>query len=437
MRELNLPELELLPPDVQARALKARRRFLGVWTAVGAILLAAVVVYLLKVLSTPMGVVIWTVIIVFCLRGIVNGLEKRGVNRGAGTAIAYVAMFLVLGALSFLMFSPAFGFGGQFANLIESAPGYIQSIMDWGNALYERYSDLMQNETVRQWFNDALSSVGAWVTQFASEGASGAIALGTGIANSLLAIGFGLVVAFWILMELPALGRECKRLAGPRRQEDLEMLHVTFTRVMGGYIKATLIQCAIIAVGCGVCFAVLGIPNYAALGVITGLMNIIPVVGPWLGGALAAVVGVFVSPLAAVIALVGTVAIQQIVYTFVSPKIMANSVDVHPALTLIALLAGSAVGGAMSGLVGSIFGMLVSIPAVAVMKSVFVYYFEKRTGRQLVSEDGVFFKGTPPEGDAVDPLADVTAPHPDVSAAMARIEERKAHARHRIRKPRR
>ena len=84
---------------------------------------------------------------------------------------------------------------------------------------------------------------------------------------------------------------------------------------------------------------------------------------------------------------------------------MANSVDVHPALTLIALMAGSAIGGAMSGFTGSLVGMLASIPAVAVAKSVFVYYFEKRTGRQLVAKDGVFFQGTPADGDAVDPIA--------------------------------
>ena len=174
--------------------------------------------------------------------------------------------------------------------------------------------------------------------------------------------------------------------------------------------------------GCGILFAILDIPNYAALGVIAGILNIIPIVGPWLGGALAAIVGVFVSPWIAVAALVGTIVIQQVVYTFVSPKIMASSVDIHPALTLIALMAGSAIGGAMSGFTGSLVGMLASIPAVAVMKSVFVYYFEKHTGRQLVAEDGVFFQGTPKSDGTLDPIADATSPHPDISAAIERVK---------------
>ena len=93
--------------------------------------------------------------------------------------------------------------------------------------------------------------------------------------------------------------------------------------------------------------------------------------------------------------------------------------DIHPALTLIALVAGSAIGGAMSGFTGSLVGMLASIPAVAVMKSVFVYYFEKQTGRQLVAEDGVFFQGTPRSDGSLDPIADATSPHPDASTGFS------------------
>ena len=412
----------------QVKALKARRRFLTVWTIVGAILLTGVLVYLFNLLSVPVGIVIWTVVIVFCLRGPVNKLEKLGVPRLAGTAIAYVLMFVVLALVGLLMFSPAFGVGDQFTNLIQSVPGYIQTIANWGNDLYARYADVLQNDTVQGWITDAFNALVAWASTFARDSASGVVAIGTGVVNTFVALGFALVVAFWMLMELPDLGRESERLVGPKHREDLEMLHVTFTRVMGGYIKGTLLQCAIIGVGCVVLFGVIGIPNYAALGGIAGLLNIIPIVGPWLGGALAAVVGVFVSPWIALVALLGTIAIQQIVYTFVSPKIMANSVDVHPALTLIALMAGSAIGGAMSGFTGSLVGMLASIPAVAVAKSVFVYYFEKRTGRQLVAKDGVFFQGAPADGDAVDPIADAIAPHPDVSAAFERVEQRKADA---------
>ena len=408
---------------------KARRRFLNVWTIVGAIALTWVVVQLLNILSVPVAIVIWTTIIVFVLRGTVNKLEEIGINRTVGTAIGYVIMFAVLALVAFLLFSPGVGMNTQFANLIENVPVYVQGISDWANDIYARYAYMLEDESVRAFVTDVQASAMDWAGDFAKNSASGAIAFGTGLANALMAIGFALVVAFWILMQLPQLGRECRRLVGDAHAEDLEMLHITFTRVMGGYIKGTLLQCAIIGVACGILFAVLGIPNSMALGGITGILNIIPIIGPWLGGGLAAIVGIFVSPLVAVIAILGTIVIQQFVYTFISPKIMSDSVDIHPALTLIALMAGSALGGAMGGLSGSLVGMLASIPAVAVAKSVFVYYFEKRTGRRLVSKDGVFFLGTPSsseDGDAPNPIADATSPHPDGSAEFERAEKKRA-----------
>ena len=408
---------------------KARRRFLNVWTIVGAIALTWVVVQLLNILSVPVAIVIWTTIIVFVLRGTVNKLEEIGINRTVGAAIGYVIMFAVLALVAFLLFSPGVGMNTQFANLVENVPVYVQGISDWANDMYARYAYMLEDESVRAFVTDVQASAMDWAGDFAKNSASGAIAFGTGLANAFMAIGFALVVAFWILMQLPQLGRECKRLVGDAHAEDLEMLHITFTRVMGGYIKGTLLQCAIIGVACGILFAVLGIPNSMALGGITGILNIIPIIGPWLGGGLAAIVGIFVSPLVAVIAILGTIVIQQFVYTFISPKIMSDSVDIHPALTLIALMAGSALGGAMGGLPGSLVGMLASIPAVAVAKSVFVYYFEKRTGRRLVSKDGVFFLGTPSsseDGDAPNPIADATSPHPDGSAEFERAEKKRA-----------
>ena len=408
---------------------KARRRFLNVWTIVGAIALTWVVVQLLNILSVPVAIIIWTTIIVFVLRGTVNKLEEIGINRTVGTAIGYVIMFAVLALVAFLLFSPGVGMNTQFANLIENVPVYVQGISDWANDMYARYAYMLEDESVRAFVTDVQASAMDWAGDFAKNSASGAIAFGTGLANAFMAIGFALVVAFWILMQLPQLGRECKRLVGDAHAEDLEMLHITFTRVMGGYIKGTLLQCAIIGVACGILFAVLGIPNSMALGGITGILNIIPIIGPWLGGGLAAIVGIFVSPFVAAIAILGTIVIQQFVYTFISPKIMSDSVDIHPALTLIALMAGSALGGAMGGLPGSLVGMLASIPAVAVAKSVFVYYFEKRTGRRLVSKDGVFFLGTPSsseDGDAPNPIADATSPHPDGSAEFERAEKKRA-----------
>ena len=403
--------------EEELKTLKARRRlYVGVF-----VIVFFVLIYLagqvLNVLATPVAIMVWTTIIVFCLRGPVNYLEERGVNRLIGTTLAFILMFGVLAAMGWMLFSPVFGLGGQFVALFDRVPDQIAAITAWWNQLYGQYSYLLQDPNIDKWINDALTSVGKWFSTLAASSAEGIVFVGSGVATSAMVIGFSFVVAFWMLMELPALGREVKRLFGPRFREDLDLIYFTGTRVMGGYIKGTIFQCVVIGVGCGIGFAFMGIPSAAALGVITGLLNIIPVIGPWLGGGLAAIVGVFVSPLVALIALIYTIVVQQVVYTFVSPKIMGNSVDIHPALVILALMIGSALGFAMSGMVGSIVGMLASIPAVAFIKSLFVYYFEKSTGRVIVAPDGVVFKGNP-AGSEVNPVADATGEFsvPDLAA---------------------
>ena len=386
-----------------------RQRFLAVWTLIGLGIIFIGLVYLLGILSNPVAVIIWTTIIVFCLREPVAFLADKGVNRVLATVIAYVGLALILFLIGLIVFSPSAGIATQFSDLIEAIPSYVQSFISWAGDIYDKYANLLNNEAIHTWLSDFAASFAESTSSVASQSATGIMDFGTSVVNSVVVIGFSLVIAFWILIELPAIGRECWRLVPDEREEEVKMFHITLTRVMGGYIKATILQCVVIGAVCGVLFAIAGVPSAAVLGLITGILNIIPIVGPWFGGAVAALVGLIVSPFVALVALIGTIVIQQFVYTFISPKIMQNSVDIHPAATLFILLVGSAVGTSLGGIMGALVGALASIPAIAVFKSLFVYYFERNTGRQLVSEDGVFFRGEPTEGN-VDPVADAISP---------------------------
>ncbi len=77
---------------------------------------------------------------------------------------------------------------------------------------------------------------------------------------------------------------------------------------------------------------------------------------------------------------------QNVTDTFITPRVMSDQVDLHPILVIFSLL----VGGSLFG----IAGMLFAIPVAATGKGLFVYYYEQRTQRQLVTEDGALFKGT-------------------------------------------
>ena len=417
------PLSDQTPLSDRAREKKWRDVAVRTWACVGVCVLVGVCVYLLNILAIPFGIILWTVVFVFILNGLVNFLQKHGINRVLGTAIAYVVMFAVLAFIFWLIFNPQIGIGAQFTSLVDNAPGYIAQLTDWVNGIYTRYASAFQGTDAQQIMNSVLNAASGLASDAASNSANYVLATGNALVNTAITVGFALVVAFWMLIDMPRLEGEIRRLMGNKRAEDADMLYATFTRVMGGYIKGTIIQCAIIGVASGVFFAFLGVPSPGALGAITGILNIIPIVGPWLGGGMAFLVSVFVSPLVAVVALIGTIIIQQVVYMLVSPKVMGSAVDIHPALMMVALVAGSAIGGAMAGTMGSLVGALLSIPIVAALKSIFVYYFEKREGRRLATDDGVFFVADASADEPPDPMADATGIHAREDAARGSEEK--------------
>ncbi len=398
------------PSNARERSMAAwRRAALVAWTLVGAAIITYCLGFVLSVLSVPVGIVIWTAIIVFCLRGVVAALAARGLSRTAAVTIAYVIMGAVLALVFYVVSSPLLGVGSQFTGIVENAPSYFAGLSDAYDAFSEAHPALTQNPQVAAWANDLQTALADFGRTIVNTGLDSLVDIGSALANTLVCVGFALVVAFWLLLSAPDIGHEFDRLVGDAHADGVRFFRLTFSRVVGGYIRGTLLQCAIIGVGCVIAFMAIGVPNAVAFGVICGILNIIPVVGPWLGGVAAAVAALSLGPVSAIVSLVVTIAIQQVVYTFVSPKIMSDSVDVHPILVIMSMMCGYAIGWQMSGLVGSLTGMLISIPFAAILKAVFVYYFENRTGRQIVAPDGVFFKGVPSEGDTIDPAEDATA----------------------------
>ena len=282
---------------------RARTRFFDLWAVVAAILLLGAIVYLLNILSVPVAILIWTVIIVFCLRGIVNGLEKRHVNRGLGTTIAYVIMALVLALIGFLLFSPMFGLNAQFNDLVSNLPHYVDAVIAWGNDLYARYAPMLEDENGEK---TSSARVQKSAVSWASHRAQGS-RTASGLLHDADQRPYGLrVCARHRLLDPHGAAGHGPRDAPahrPQARRGRRVLPRHLHARHGRLHQGNALQCAVIGVGCGILFQVVGVPNAAVLGLITGVMNIIPIIGPWLGGALAAIAAVFVSPLVALIAL--------------------------------------------------------------------------------------------------------------------------------------
>jgi predicted PurR-regulated permease PerM len=117
----------------------------------------------------------------------------------------------------------------------------------------------------------------------------------------------------------------------------------------------------IVGVMTSIGFWIIDLPFWLLIGMISGFFNIIPFVGPWVAGALGALAGLTSGdPSKALWAALVALIVQQIDNNFVSPVVLRATVRLHPATVLLALFAGGAVGG--------LFGVLMAVPTVAVIK---------------------------------------------------------------------
>jgi predicted PurR-regulated permease PerM len=287
-------------------------------------------------------------------------------------------------------------------------PGYVRELQQLLTGFYNQYSYLLQDSNIQQLLASAASQVSTWATGFASQQASNAVAFGQGLGNAVLVVGVSMIVGFWVLIDLPGISHELLVIIGPRREADARFLAQTFSHSFGGYLKGILINGSCTGVMAFFVFWAIGLPYPVVFALLAGLMNFVPFIGPWIAGITAGFFGLFVSPLTGLLALAGTIIPQGITDNLISPRVMSSTVELHPAMTLVMVFAGASLGG--------IFGMVCAIPLTAAAKAIFVHYFQRHTGRTILSPTGAFFKGDPkdlePQPPAPEDSADKPAPLP-------------------------
>jgi predicted PurR-regulated permease PerM len=358
-----------------------KRTFTKAWALIGVLILLAALGWLLGMVSSalvPFGI---GLLFVLLLRRPVDLLSKR-MSRTLAVVVCYLAGILVVAvALTFLI-PPAFA---QIVAFVQALPDYATRAYNWVTAL-------QTGTALPGWVQTAIVSLKdqfvASAATWSSGIASTAIATGSSIASGLVEFALALIIGFFTLVDLPRLQEEILTLAGPSRKDDIEHFTATLSRVMGGWLKGTLIQSAVVATIISIGLALLGVPYALAIGLFGGLLNVIPYLGPAITLLLAATAALFVSPWTAVWALVVVVGAQQLDSLYLAPRILGHQMDLHPLLVVSAFLIGASLFG--------VVGMVLSVPVAAIGKAMFVFWYEKRTAHHITTDDGVLFP-TPKE----------------------------------------
>ena len=324
-----------------------------------ALLTAAVVLgalFLLWQVRTILGWGILALFLAVVLNPAVDWLQRRGIGRSIGILLTYLGVVLAL-LLIVGIFVPVVV--SEIRDLIDFIVAVVQDpsgVTEYLRTTLQQFGLGSLFDTLSEQLAELPSQLGQLARSFLLSAGGLAISAAT-FVSALVTI---LTLAFFLLLNPEGFVNVGLRLfAEPQRPRVRRLLRQSAGAV-SGYITGNLAISFICGVLTFIVLLVLGMPYPAALALLVAVLDLIPLVGATLGGALLVIVGFFVSPWTAIILLVYVLVYQQVEGSVLQPMVYSRAVQLNALLIFVAVLVGAALLG--------IPGALLAIPVAEIIR---------------------------------------------------------------------
>lgn len=354
------------------------------WSALGIIALIGVVAFLIIEARIILAPLFLAMVVVFILNPLVSMLERMRIHRILGTTLGFLIIIVALVVAVALVIPSVVEQGQMFAS---DFPDLYDDLTEQTITIAERFNidvSIWDYDRIVEFLNDPenqdtiVSLILDRVGSFTS-----------GIFEFILIFLLGPVLAFYFLLDLPKQqGRLLELVPGSHRAEAAFVGRQLNTAV-GGFLRGQLLVAILVGLMLSIGYGVIDLPFWLLIGLVGGVLNIVPFLGPWVGGILGVIVALATTDLrtafwAAVVAIV----VQQIDNNFVSPLVLRATVRLHPAVTLSVLVLAGAVAG--------FWGIIIAVPLAASVKVVGGHLWRTRLLGQTWEEAGEAIMAEPP-----------------------------------------
>lgn len=361
----------------------ARRHRLGLFVATTGILVA----WLLWSARGALPAFVIGLALAFVLDPVVTLLERRGVPRWGGVLISYAAVATIVWALAAYALPPV---AHQARDFIARLPELGAAVGNLQRGIDDWYRSLPLPADMRAAVDAAISrgeaAFGEAIRAF----------LGPAVGTLVRTIGFviGLVVIpvwlFFVLKDRERLPGAVAHALPPAWRADAQNVLTVLARVGGRWVRGQLLLGVAIFLATVVGLTALNLAGFREFGTFTlvlaliaGVLEWFPIIGPIVAAVPAILIGITISPAAAIAAVVLYTAIQQLENNLLVPKILGDAVQLHPAVLIVALVAGGALFG--------IGGAILAAPVVAAGRDLYRYTFTRLSdGSPQAALDAVF-----------------------------------------------
>ena len=294
----------------------------------------------------------------------IKPLKKKKSIRGLAVALQWiiilVGLFIVVSLLVSVITKQARAANSE--DIIEGIKTYANSINELYRELIDRLDKLNINSAeIKSSVDTFTNNLGKYMLNLSSQLGNLAGNLKDGLATAL----FALIFSIYFLLDMPKLKKYWGRVLGiilPEKVKiTLDTLIKDADKVFSGYIRGQAIDAFMVGVVVSVVFSIIGIQYAIVIGLLIGLGNLIPYMGPIVGYSSIVIVGIATSDYKSmVIAAIALLIIQAIDGNLIYPKLLSTSVNIHPMIVIISLTVGASIGG--------LVGMIVAVPTGALVK---------------------------------------------------------------------
>jgi predicted PurR-regulated permease PerM len=317
------------------------------------IILISLALWFIYLIRDVLAILFISVILSVLIDPLANWFGKRKIPRGLAVLTVYVILITVLSLALVLLIPPIVA---QFQQLIERLPDYWQKITATQIGEFAAQYDFKNLE-------ESFKSIGASL-------ARGVYATAGGVFGGITALFLILVLTFYIVTQEESLKKTIKSFIPDQYLPYINQLSIKIQQKLIAWFKGQIILCLVVGFFVYIGLLILGVDYALALGLIAGLTEIIPYVGPFIGGATATFIAFGDSPLKALMVIILYVIIQQLESQLLVPRVMQKAVGLNPIVSIIILIIGAKLGG--------IVGALIAIPVASVI-SIFIQDFKEKS----------------------------------------------------------
>ncbi len=339
------------------------------WRVISFTLGIVVVFWLLYALRTAIVAFVFGLVLAYILLPFISWAEKKLPGQGRWLQTKRVSLiisiFVVLvGLVGFLSFYVITAVVDASLVLLENAPQFIaaglNTLQKWAEVFREQLPTAMRQQ-VDQFVVDAGVALGNFIRDTFLRGIS--------LIPATFSLVFGFVALpiflFYILKDSEKLRKDFYSALPPWVAEHTKNIISIIEGVLGRYIRAQLMLGFIVAYFSFVGLLFLRIPFAPALAAFAGLTELIPTIGPWIGGAAAVIVTLAVVPERAIWVAVLFLVIQLLENTLLVPRIQGGYLRIHPAMVIFLLVVGAYIAG--------FWGLLLAVPLTATIVEIYKY----------------------------------------------------------------